>query len=87
MQYKTIALHLLEQNPEMYDQLRTNRTLLPTMERYAEELRMAHLLWMDEGMGSSEAMEIAVKELEGRLSAGPLSLNDAMEFIQHSPPA
>ena len=30
MQYKTIVLELLQQRPEMHDQLRKDRKLLPT---------------------------------------------------------
>ena len=32
MQYKTIVLELLQQRPEMHEQLRQNRKLLPTLE-------------------------------------------------------
>ena len=33
MQYKTIVLQLLEQHPEIRDQLKRQRQMLPTMER------------------------------------------------------
>ena len=39
MQYKTIVLELLQQRPEIHDQLRSQRMLLPTMEHYASELK------------------------------------------------
>ena len=39
MQYKTIILELLQQRPQMHEQLRKERKLLPTMERYARELK------------------------------------------------
>lgn len=43
MQYKTIALRLLEQQPELYEKLRQERQVIPAMEQYARELRMLHL--------------------------------------------
>lgn len=77
MQYKTIVLHLLEQRPEMHDQLRTSRTLLPTLNRMASELKSSHEAWKDrllqarpdsgESQIAGEAMEIALKELEDSL--------------------
>ncbi len=78
MKYKTICLGLLEQHPAMYDQLRKRRTLLPTLNRLASGLKARHQAWIQElreirsGSDSqiaSEAMELAVKELEDRLSA------------------
>ena len=39
MQYKTIVLELLQQRPEMHDQLRKDRKVLLTMEHYARELK------------------------------------------------
>ena len=42
MQYKTIILELLEQRPEIHDQLRKNRKLLPTLEICAHELKTSH---------------------------------------------
>ena len=47
MQYKTIVLELLQQRPEMHDQLRRNRMLLPTLELYASELKTSHEAWKD----------------------------------------
>ena len=37
MQYKTIILELLEQRPQMHEELRQSRKLLPTLEFYASE--------------------------------------------------
>ena len=99
MQYKTIVLQLLEQNPEIYDPLRRQRKLLPTMEHYARELRSLHLAWKetlteatperDQTQIASEALELALKDLEGRLPSGSprdgqeaLSLDQAMAFIR-----
>jgi hypothetical protein len=80
MQYKTIVLQLLEQRPEIYDQLRRQRQVLPTMEHYALELRSLHLAWketltqaapgVDQNQIASEAMERALKDLEDRLPSG-----------------
>ena len=78
MQYKTIVLELLQQRPVIEEQLRRNRTLLPTMERYAEKLKTSHEQWMaqlslakpgsDKSQIASESLEIALKELEDYLS-------------------
>ena len=98
MQYKTIILELLQQRPVMHEQLRKERKLLPTMELYAHELRTSHEAWKetlseakpgsDQSQIASEAMEMALKELEDRLPTGsppdnnePLSLDGAMAFI------
>jgi len=101
MQYKTIILELLEQRPEMHEQLRQSRKLLPTLEIYAHELKTSHEAWKevlsqsrpgsDPSQVASEALEMALKEMEDRLpSASPpneteaLSLDEAMAFL-HSP--
>jgi hypothetical protein len=102
MQYKTIILQLLEDNPEMYDQLRGSRQLLPTMERLSKELKAAHQNSIahlsrarpnsDPIQITSEALEIALEELEERLrpaspqNASELSLDSAMAFLRvHAP--
>ena len=99
MQYKTIVLELLQQRPQIHDQLRKDRKLLPTVEMYARELKTSHEAWKetlsqtkpesDQSQIASEAMEMALKELEDRLpsephpdSNEPLSLDGAMAFIQ-----
>lgn len=105
MQYKTITLELMQQHTELYDRLLKGRTLLPALEYYAGELRENHLDWKvrlaealpgsDPSQVASEALEIALKELEGSLASaspldetGPLSLDAAMAFItRHTPPA
>ena len=77
MQYKTIALELLRQKPEVCDELSRNRMLLQTMNAYAAELKSsAHHLdgrapagtgqQEDERQIASEALEIALKELTDR---------------------
>ena len=105
MQYKTIVLELLQQNPPLYDRLRRSKTLLPALDFYAKGLKASHeaqkiLLAQarpesDPSQIASEAMEIAVKELEDSLRAasvpddpGPLSLEAAMAYIRRpTPPA
>jgi ABC-type uncharacterized transport system ATPase subunit len=79
MQYKTIVHELLLQRPLMCEELRKNRRLLATLERYAGELKASHEAWQkilvqirpgsDQRQISSEALEIALKELEDRLSS------------------
>ncbi len=101
MQYMTIVLELLQQQTELHEQLRITHTLLPTLETLALELRASHHSWKeslslarpasDPIQVASEALEIAVQELETRLrSASPrdaseaFSLDQAMAYI-HSP--
>jgi hypothetical protein len=103
--YKTIALGLIQEQPELYERLRSSKRLLPAMDAYATELKTSHEAWKeqlsesrpvsDPSQTASEALEIACKILEERLSsASPpneteaLSLDAAMSFIRkHSPPA
>ena len=99
MQYKTIVLELLQQRTEMHDQLRRERRLLPAMEQFARELKTSHQAWKeqlstlspdsDPSQITSEAMEMAIRELEDRLPPDspqennePLSLDGAMAFIR-----
>lgn len=99
MLYKTMILELLQQRPEIHDQLRKKRKLLMTMEHYAKELKTSHQAWIellsqirpgsDRSQLSSEALEIALKELEDRLpNASPPDASDrqfldaAMLFIR-----
>jgi len=99
MQYKKIVLELLQQRTEMHDQLRKERKLLLAMEQFARELKTSHQAWKeqlselkpesDPSQIASEAMEMAVKELEDRLppvsppeSNEELSLDGAMAFIR-----
>ncbi len=104
MQYKTMVLELIRQRQEMHDQLRKSRTLLPTLEHYARELKTRHEAWQellsparpgsDPSQIASEALEIALKELEDCLDSAsppdesdPISLDGAKAFIRrHSPP-
>ena len=77
MLYKTMVLGLLEQRPRLHSQLRKNRTLLATLEHYANLLKTRHEAWKDQLAQASpdtdpsqvagEALEIALKELEDSL--------------------
>ena len=98
MQYKTIILELLQQRPQMHEQLRLERKLLPTLEIYAKELKTSHEDSMEQlrqlrpgseaSQISSEAMEMALKEMEDRLPSESqtddhgTSLDQAMAFIR-----
>ena len=103
MQYKTIVLELLKQRTELHEQLRLTRRLLPTMEACARQLKESHEAWMatlaqsqpgsDPRQISSEALELALQELEDRLptespiaEGEPLSLDAAMAFIRKPSP-
>ena len=47
MQYKTIIYELLQQRPQMHEQLRKERKLLTTLELYARELKTSHEAWKE----------------------------------------
>ncbi len=74
MHYKTIVLELLQEHQELYETLRRNRTLLPTLDVYARDLKTSHQAWKErlsrvrpesnESQIASEALEIGLKELE-----------------------
>ena len=76
-QYMTIVLELLEQRPEIHEQLRQERKLLATAARYAEELKCLHQAWTeqlaqarpdsDDSQISSQALELALQELQDSL--------------------
>jgi len=105
MQYKTIVLQLLQDRPEIHERLRKQQMLLSTVESYASQLKTRHEAWKemlsqakpgsDPSQVASEALEIALAELEDRLPFGsprqdsePLSLEAAMVFLRsHSLPA
>jgi len=99
MQYKTMVHELLKERTQLHEQLRKERTLLPVIERHARELRESHEAWKellsqlrpgsDKSQIASEALEIALKELEDRLPSAsprddqdPLILDAAMLFLR-----
>lgn len=102
MLYKTICLQKIQDRPEMYDRLLKHRTLLPTLERFARQLRSSHLAWKErllrakpgssESQIASEALELALRQLG--LSFGsppteegePFPLDAAMAFIRRHTP-
>ena len=102
---KTIVLELVQrQHPELREHLRRTRALLATLDRYARELKASHEGWKElltplrpgsnPDQISSEAMELAVKELEDRLpdespqneNEESLFLDAAMLFIRNPTP-
>jgi len=105
MHYKTMVLELLKQHPKIHNQLRKKRLLLPALDRYARALKASHEAWKDRlsqakpgsdpSQITSEALEIALKDLEDSLSRGSqlgtddsLSLDTAIAFIRRrTPPA
>jgi len=99
MQYKTIVMEMLQDRTEQHEQLRRERKLLTTIEAFAQELKASHEAFQeqlqqahpgsDPIQTSSEAFEMALKELEDRLPPGSevdepaeLSLDGAMAFIR-----
>jgi hypothetical protein len=98
MHYKTIIMELLEQRPRMREELRQSRKLLPTLEFYASELKDSHEDWKDRLLQAkpesdpsqiaSEAMELALKDLQDHLpsesnqdESGARFLDQAMAHI------
>ena len=77
MQYKTIALEMLQQHPEIHNQIRTERMLMATMELYARELKIRHEVWKaflakalpksDPRQIESYALEIALTQVKNIL--------------------
>ena len=77
MHYKTIVLEMIRDRPRLYEDLRTSKRLLPSLESYAGELRDNHLAWQatlamqrpasESSLIASEAMELAIADLMERL--------------------
>lgn len=99
MHYKTIVLELLQQQTELHEELRLTRRLLPTINALAEGLKASHESWKRELQAihpnsyplqiASEALEMALSELESRLHSAsprdvtePLTLDQAMAHLQ-----
>ena len=103
-QYKTLTLQLLRANRKIYHRLKQTRKTLPTLDHYSRELKRSHEDWKgslsesrpgsDPSQIASEAMELALQELEEKLQsellpAGreSLTLDAAMGFLRdHSQP-
>jgi hypothetical protein len=103
MLYKTMVLELLQDRPRTHERLRKDRMLLPAVELYAQCLKASHETWKgrlsqarpgsDPGQLASEALEMALNELEGSLppasppdEEGPISLDEAMAFLHRHMP-
>jgi hypothetical protein len=77
MLYKTIALELLQDRPQLYEELRSTKRLLPTLETYAIELKDLHQQWkarlrqarpnIDPTRLANEALELATEQFQARL--------------------
>jgi hypothetical protein len=78
MQYKTITLELIQEQPALYERLRSSKMLLTAMDAYAIDLKNSHELWKtqlsqsmpggDPIQVAAEALELAMQELMDRLS-------------------
>lgn len=84
MHYNTITLELIREQPELYEQLRSTKRLLPSMDAYAVDLRTSHRAMIetftrkwpsrDRRQIEAEALEMAIEELRNRLSSvSPMS--------------
>jgi hypothetical protein len=98
MHYKTIVLQLLEDRPRLHNQLQRERRMLKTVEQIALELKARHEEWRerlrqlrprsDPAQIASEAMELAIEELQNRLPPeseadnDTFSLDAAMAFLK-----
>jgi hypothetical protein len=98
MHYKTIVLQLLEDRPRLHNQLQRERRMLKTVELLALELKASHEEWRerlrqlrprsDPAQIASEAMELAIEELQNRLPSeseadnDTFSLDAAMAFLK-----
>jgi len=99
-QYKTLTLQLLRNNRKIYHRLKQTRKTLPTLDLYSKELKRSHEGWKDSLSESrpgsdpsqiaSEAMELALQELEDRLQsellpAGreSLTLDGAITYLRN----
>jgi type II secretory pathway component PulM len=103
MLYKTIVQNLLESRPQMHEALRKDRKLLSSLETYSSQLKDIHESWkrilqqenperaVEEV--SSEAFEMALKEMEDRLppeslqaDQEELSIDKVMAYIRSPSP-
>lgn len=72
MQYKTIVLQYVRQRPALHNLLKSKRTLLPSLDRWANELKTNHEAvkeqlatanpGSDPSQVASQALELALKE-------------------------
>jgi hypothetical protein len=86
MLYKTMVLEIIQLHPDIYDRLRSQRKLLPELERYATELKARHDAWKamltqaqpgsSERQVASQALEIALKELTDHFASASAPKDD-----------
>jgi hypothetical protein len=86
MQYKTIVLQYLRQRPKLHGQLKSSRTLLPTLDAYANQLKSSHEALKeqlaqaypqsDRRQIASQALEIALKDWTNSLPPDESSSDD-----------
>jgi hypothetical protein len=91
MQYKTITLELLAQQPRLYHQLQASRTLRLTLDRLATVLRDCHQSWIGRlartrpgshpAQLASEALELAIQELQEDLQRASAREDTAAETL------
>ncbi|WP_437193645.1 hypothetical protein [Planctomicrobium sp. SH527] len=103
MQYKTIVMEMLEFRTEIKNQLPKDSDPLETLDRLALELKSLHEMYQEQlaqsrsdshpNQISSEALEMALQELEDRLlPVSPVdepevfSLDRAMAFLRRHTP-
>ncbi len=98
MMYKTIVLDLIQEQPELHEQLRASRTLLQTLDTLAGELKASHEAWteryceanpgQDRRQIAAETMEPAIEELRARMPSesstdeAELMIDGAMAFLR-----
>lgn len=102
MQYMTITLELIQNQPELCAKLRAEKTMLSTVEFYAKELKASHDAWKGRLQANqpaameqieAQALELALQELQDRLPSAStqsgeenLSLDAAMAFLRKATP-
>ncbi len=79
MQYKTLALGMIQSHPTLHRHLRRTRRLMPALDAHATDLRADHLsridrlTWsrpdLDPPSRTAVALEQALLDLQARLSA------------------
>jgi hypothetical protein len=91
--YKTMVLEPLKRDPVLHQQLKRDRIMLPSLDRYAQELKASHEAWKErlsqqrpessESQVASEALELALKSLENHLSAvSPPDMDETLSLDQ-----
>jgi hypothetical protein len=89
--YLTITFELIEANPALHQQLRQKRELLSTLHRLGQELKVSHQAWQlrlrdqrpgdDRRLLQAQALELAVAELQDRLSSSDLGDETATQSL------